>query len=524
MAVQEFDLQIAQLEKNLVDLKRLRNAHLPIHQLLPPDILGEIFSFASGLYDGLAERQRTIHPSVPTPALLGRVCHSWRVLILQSSWLWTNVYLGPKTTANMVDFVSKNAGNALLYVQCGAALRPPVVRQAKKILGNASQLKSVVIKLESVRHDATTLIGLFDAIRSADNLEYLKIAAGHHFTDRLESPFAGGVPSLRYLELIQFWVPWTSHLLQSTRLTHLLMRPAPPPTSEFYDCLRRAPHLKTLHLEFIHEEVQNPSLHDVESSIQLHSLKSLEISGTLHILCTVLGRMRISPNNITHLVLDVFLPDQVETAASINQLLLAWRHAIGNQHRDPISPECIRLSTTESGRGEWRNGYSIQAWDSRYQNISLSTLLGLRYNSKTWLVYSPWAKIRVQSRDGRLLPLHEQFLFPNPATFERLWSLTNLRILVLNIELPRSYWAELALSLVLKAIHIAATNVDGFVEFLLEQWHPPTRTCELAECTNPFPRSPITQSWRHGMPPKCARRDMDRSAGGGRSGEARAIL
>ena len=151
MVIQEFDLRIAQLDKNLVDLKRRRNAHLPIHQLLPPEILGEIFSFASGVYDGFAERQRTKHRSVPIPALLCRVCHSWRALILQSSWLWANVYLGPKATPNMVDFVSKNAGNALLYVQCDGALRPPVIRQAKTILSNASRLKSVVINLQSMQ-------------------------------------------------------------------------------------------------------------------------------------------------------------------------------------------------------------------------------------------------------------------------------------------------------------------------------------------------------------------------------------
>ncbi|KAJ2928599.1 hypothetical protein H1R20_g8515, partial [Candolleomyces eurysporus] len=373
----------------------------------------------------------------------------------------------------MVDFVTQNAGNALLYVQCDAALRPPVVRQAKKILCNASRLKSVVINLQSMtRHDGRTLIGMLSrgAVGSADNLEYLKIAGGHHFADRFEHPLAGGVPSLRYLELAQFWVPWTSHLLQATRLTHLLMRPAPPPTSEFYDFLRRVPHLKTLRLQFTHEGVET-SPYDTESRIQLHSLESLELSGTPHILCGLLGRVGISPNNLSRLVLDVFIPDHVETAG-IDQFLLAWRHAIGNQHRDPISPECIRLSTTESIKGEWTYGFAIQAWDSRYQNVSSSTLLGLRYRAKTGLGYSPWANIKVRSPDGRFLP-YGGFPFPNTVALERLWPLANLRILILSIDLPWSYWPELALSLVLEAIHIPAANVGGFVEFLLESWYPP---------------------------------------------------
>ncbi|RXW25842.1 hypothetical protein EST38_g119 [Candolleomyces aberdarensis] len=392
----------------------------------------------------------------------------------------------------MVDFVSKNAGNALLYVYVqgrDAALQPPVIRQAKTILSNASRLKSVVINLQSMaRHDGRMLVDMLfrDVIGSADNLEYLKIAAGVRFSDRCEPPLAGGVPSLRYLELIQFRVPWTSHLLQPTRLTHLLMRPAPPPTSEFYDFLRRALHLKTLHLEFNHKGVENPSPYDAESSVQLNSLESLEISSALHRLCTLLGRVRISPNNISHLVLDVFLPDEIETTEGINQFLLAWRHAIGNQHRDPISPECIRLSTTPSFRGEWTYGYAIQTWDTRYQNISLSTLLGLRYHSKTGLGYSPWAEIEVRSSDERFLDW-EQFPFPNPVAFEQLWSLANLRILILNIELPRSYWPELALSLVLETLHIPAANVNGFVEFLLEQWSPPLAPAGTQSVQIPFP-------------------------------------
>ncbi|RXW21057.1 hypothetical protein EST38_g4792 [Candolleomyces aberdarensis] len=391
----------------------------------------------------------------------------------------------------MVDFVSKNVGNALLYVQCDAILQPGVIRQARTILSNASRLKSVVINFKSM--DGRALIDMFDAIGSTDNLEDLKIVAGDHFADPFE-PFAGGLPSLRYLELIQFWVPWTSHLLQPTRLTHLLMYPAPPPTREFYNFLRRVPHLKTLHLKFIHREFETPSPYDAEPIIQLHSLESLEISGTPRVLCTLLGRVRISLNNISHLALDIFLSDQGEATAGINQSLLAWRHAIVNQHQDPVSPECIRLSKSRPWGSKWgfKGGksafsYAIQAWDTRYQNISLPTLLGLRCQSKTGLDYPPWANIEVRVRNARLSPYLKQFPFPNPVAFEQIWSLANLRILILNLELPRSYWPELALSLVLEDIHIPAANVDGFVEFVLEQWYPPLAPAGSQSAQIPFP-------------------------------------
>ncbi|RXW21101.1 hypothetical protein EST38_g4761 [Candolleomyces aberdarensis] len=71
MALRERDVQIAQLEKTLIDLITRQNAHLHINQF-PPEILGEIFSFASGLYDSLAKRKRIDRPSVPTPAVLCR--------------------------------------------------------------------------------------------------------------------------------------------------------------------------------------------------------------------------------------------------------------------------------------------------------------------------------------------------------------------------------------------------------------------------------------------------------------------
>ncbi|KAJ2928559.1 hypothetical protein H1R20_g8513, partial [Candolleomyces eurysporus] len=373
----------------------------------------------------------------------------------------------------MVDFVSKNAGNTLLYVyvQCDAALQAPVILQAKTILSNASRLKSVVINLQSLaRHDGKMLVNMLfhDMIGSADNLEYLKIAAGVRVSDGCEPPFAGGVPSLRYLELTQFRVPWTSHFLQPTCLTHLLMRPHLHQHRSSTISSVALLTSKTLHLELNHKGVEIPSPHDAESSIQLHSLELLEISSTLHIICTLLGRVRISRSNISHLVLDVFLPDEVEPTEGINQFLLAWRHAIGNQHRDPFSPECIRLLKTESIKGEWTYGYAIQL------QTSLPTLLGLRYHSKTGLRCSPWAKIKVRSPGERFLEHGEQFPFPNPVAFKQLWSLANLSILILNTELPWSYWPELSLSLVLEAIHIPAANVNGFVEFpLLERWCPP---------------------------------------------------
>lgn len=234
MAVQdipESDLQIAQ-EPTVVDIKRRQNAHSPIHQL-PPEILGEIFSFASGVYDTFAERQKTQNRPTPTPVVLCHVCHSWRALVLHSPWLWSNVFFDSTTNEGMIDFVSKNAGSALLHVQCDRddTLKGASVCQAKAILANTSQLNSVAINFQSSPPRGMLVVrDLFSAATGrAENLEHLKIAL--RFTGSLtEAPFAGGVLNLRSLELTQIIVSrnWGSHLLQSPHLIHLVMRPAPP--------------------------------------------------------------------------------------------------------------------------------------------------------------------------------------------------------------------------------------------------------------------------------------------------------
>ncbi|KAJ3521906.1 hypothetical protein NMY22_g12118 [Coprinellus aureogranulatus] len=116
----DLEARITELELEVCDLKRKRNALLPISQL-PPELLCEILSFDTVTF---AEDDFKSPPANPVPKTLGfcHVSYLWRSIVLDCPKMWTYIKVGKGTEPECLHFMWKNTGVAVVQMNIDSSM------------------------------------------------------------------------------------------------------------------------------------------------------------------------------------------------------------------------------------------------------------------------------------------------------------------------------------------------------------------------------------------------------------------
>ncbi|RXW21098.1 hypothetical protein EST38_g4768 [Candolleomyces aberdarensis] len=569
-SLHEVECQIAILEEKLCKLKCRRNALLPINQF-PSEILEEIFRFtvhSASNYD--EDDYDNFNTPIQFILPVSHVCHSWRMFVLHSPWLWSDIHVNSGTKSPMLVFILNNAGTE-------GPLRVVCKLDSDKSSHNPSiaTLMSRTPQLNSITLQSRSLGWIGDVLRlatgRADNLESFKVISGMGSDDNrdwgdvliptIDTAFPGGTPNLRKLELRGCSVPLP--FLQSTQLTQLIMVPAPVlyypsqhdlafgisrPLSSLIGILRSLPLLSKLHLRFPIEasdamDFSSP-LRKLQDVALLSKLESLDLSGSLSVMCAVLGNLRVVPGKLGHIGLGFTIPNDVDTGRGVREFCEAWKGCHGAvstgdwvvAERLEIFPKWGAATRHESPNFSGL-GYLFQWWDRHgLKKVPPSRDLAPAPDDEVTVVFDasqdtgevdttcpPWAEVAVYCLDGRFEQQGPDVEFPCGILFQHFgaltssnsspsnshvgmdvmgididtqtlgWSLSNLQILITTVDLPSPLWKVLSRRCgSLRVLVYGDDGAKGFRGYLegelgLEAGRAAREGGEDTEATVPFP-------------------------------------
>lgn len=262
---ENIDAQIAQLERELLELKRQRNELSPV-SAIPPEVLCQILLLATSYphdtksFIKLQERFR-VERCIGT---LCHVSHSWRTTALGCPQLWTDIDIRMATDERKVDFMVKHAHPLAISLNIHGTVPESSARRYGQL-----QALDPVIKLLSggVSFEKLALSGSLSLltellqIAQPSTLKALQIvvsdkrslgytAAGASISQH--PLFTCGASELRTLSLEGCAIPLTSPiLLGSPHLTSLSLHvQRESSASHLLDMLKTMRHVRRLNLDF----------------------------------------------------------------------------------------------------------------------------------------------------------------------------------------------------------------------------------------------------------------------------------
>lgn len=247
----QIDADLTRLEEQATALRTRRNA-LASSSRLPPEILSRIFSF---IMSGI-----NANTSVRRLVAFTYVCRYWRDVALSFPALWSNLVFANPNWAREMLTRSKKA-RLVIVEDCGV-LPTSSLDILKDALNQLERVEEVdlVLDVGSASHK-----GLLEQLTSqpAPVLHTLSIigSLGSAYTrlqmHGIESEttlsadlLQGNAPQLRKLEIIQFFLPWTSPLYGNLR--SLILEDSEPlkhSMSDILDALEKMPQLEELSLD-----------------------------------------------------------------------------------------------------------------------------------------------------------------------------------------------------------------------------------------------------------------------------------
>ncbi|KAJ3521028.1 hypothetical protein NMY22_g12491 [Coprinellus aureogranulatus] len=301
----KIDAQIANLERELLELKRQRNELSPV-STLPPEIFCSILLLATthacdNDFTELPEKLR-VNGFIGT---LCHVSHLWRSTALDCSQLWAGIDVGMATDLRLVDFMVQHAQLypiSLLFKANSSKLE--ALDAVKRVLSGGASFNIIAVSgsldiLNSILCEAQpkSLRALQISVSDTGSL-------GHTATgiSIAKNPlFTRGTPRLRHLSIEGCAIPLTSPILiQSLHLTSLsLPIQQGGNLSHIVDILNRMPLLQRLSFDFL------GPLQLLQGSVDpvlLPSLSMVILKGDSLSVTTILSHLRLS---VMHLHLNI---------------------------------------------------------------------------------------------------------------------------------------------------------------------------------------------------------------------------
>jgi hypothetical protein len=314
------------LDKSACVAKVLRNTYILISRL-HPEILSIIFSLLPSSdildleYDEFVECD--LESSPPTSSLtVSHVCHQWREVSLNQSYLWNHIDFTKLTTAG-VAVILVRAKTAPLY------LGAQTIRWSEEKFGAfKEQIESHIhhTRCLSITVETKHLMTVAQLVSSASSLELLSI--GHRIGPRNsqaiipDKVFDGIAPKLTYLRLYQCGIGWQSLLLKGLRVLELFSTHFTRPRVTLYYWLRvlkQMPQLERLVLHVDEWMISDKVVlsEGVKLAADLPTLTELSIS-------TSMSQFAIT---LAHLVLPAL------TRLCVNAHFGKWNQVRRNTHQ-----------------------------------------------------------------------------------------------------------------------------------------------------------------------------------------------
>ncbi|KDQ62825.1 hypothetical protein JAAARDRAFT_203861 [Jaapia argillacea MUCL 33604] len=255
----DFDSQIAHLEKNIIALKRRRNANLPIFRL-PPEILCKIFIFCTTELDGLNPDNSDVvqatgdgsRPFLPQLLRLTHICQDLREVLLQCPPYWGKLVPCSKDCMKELLFRSSSA-------PIKVDLSPPGPYRPREHMENFSSIMKQIGRIHTLILPLHfSLMERMEAhlCQDAPTLEYLELSVRY---TGIRLPFGrlfgGDTPSLRHINFRGIFMDWTAPIFRG--LTSLTINGVEVPNyssniegdfSQMLSALENMPSLQTLSL------------------------------------------------------------------------------------------------------------------------------------------------------------------------------------------------------------------------------------------------------------------------------------
>ncbi|KAJ2936044.1 hypothetical protein H1R20_g1051, partial [Candolleomyces eurysporus] len=474
------DARIEQLQSELIDLKRRRNALSPISRL-PTEILCKIL---------LLIRQEEFKSGdkkiVPQYILLCHVSHFWRTTMLGCAEFWVDIRLvwsASWRASRMLSFMARHSGARKISVAythdrpSNHAHGPeiPIDLDLVRILHEeSSKIKSLSLELEDfessrdrgLEADVANIFSEGEFSNLEDFLfEIIPIGSEEPPILTLEKVFKNRPPKLQRLEVAGRRVCLESSRQQLKGLTHLILKGGL--VGNLFELLSLSPGLKTLDVTGLQVTRSSSFPHPPNTSghvSQLPHLESFVLSLDPDSLLNVLKGIQIPPN-LTYLELG-WVPFH-----NAREFFDAWERA----QRGVIEPQHVligRLRRFAVGRPSviW----SILGWKTAEPPDQFKLQ---RINRSPLSVHLPFTLAPIPGSESPMI--NDEYLFDEPLEYEHKWSFGKVRVVEIaasaeenSAELKKNtlgnhFWTTIANAPYLQLLHLDSRFEDKFKETII---------------------------------------------------------
>ncbi|KAJ3534031.1 hypothetical protein NMY22_g7089 [Coprinellus aureogranulatus] len=473
MAQRDLEARIQELELELCRLKRIRNALLPISQL-PPELLCEILSFDALT---LANDDCESPPPNPVPNILNfcHVSHLWRTIIFGSPKMWSYIRVGMGTTPELIHFMWKNTGLALVDMNIDSSkgeddsLGTPIAIDV--VVGIIRQHPTRFHSLR-VRLELDSVRAIFEGFQgSFDNLEDLLVSDPKGDWGKSNSSGIGQYLVCRTPKLRRFWstgytLPFDCPLVSSPSLRNVRVFQDGGNMNDLLSFFRRC----SRSIRSVEAGVNfapssggaSGNLSTPENLLEFPYLKEFHFqSANWRTLVKILYTIRISSPAFSFSCGEV--PDE-----NLHELFSAVAHANGGI----LSPKEVRLRTNKVVTF-WRKPLTHPLVDGTRRMLPAG-------------VHSQLVLPQTYIETKGTIP------FADPLHYQTGWSFANLRVLTTATHVPRGIWTVLAHSTPLEVLRVGPC-VDCYDVF------DALRGLGTASGSIPFPRLQVIVN-TYGLP------------------------
>ncbi|KAF6749904.1 hypothetical protein DFP72DRAFT_912005 [Ephemerocybe angulata] len=454
----DLDIEIAQLEQDLIKLKRRRNMLSPVSQL-PPELLTRIFYLSLRFIEADGLKRAEIHPEV-TRLAITHVSHDWRTVGHESPELWSEIHVRDTTKMECLDFSRKMAKNLPLHAEAYNMINKDGIAGVRHIF-----------QTETERLKGAALYGHIDVMRlllqelktCREVIEVLDIGIStkpfRTYPGFQEADTFFDLPKLKELTIYN----WNTLLIPLSFQPFALVKfeiyftVGPPATHimhAFLACLRNVgPSLRYLKLVFGNHAIpQVFSLNDtVMPLIDMPRLEQLSLmSSSLGVVAALFTLIRL-PSSVREIYLHQSVPDTVGN--HIEEIATALQHGLAVL----TSPQYLQIKIPHSHLLG-----AVEFVALRNPSVRGRHLIGTTHIE---VVLSLLSSSRSQgtpcSDESRNLPI--------PSFHSHGWLYCQLQTIVIDLTLPLSFWRSIACIPPLMELRYRVTSLDdNFIQTLRE--------------------------------------------------------
>ncbi|KAJ3524834.1 hypothetical protein NMY22_g10834 [Coprinellus aureogranulatus] len=484
----DLEARIMELELELSELKRKRNALLPISQL-PSELLCEILSFNNVTF---ANDDFWTPLSNPIPEMLHfcRVCHIWRSIVLDCPKMWSYIRVGKGTKPEFLHFLWKNTGDAQVQMNVDSSKGSERMSQGTPtaidlVVGIIRQHPTKFYTLR-VRLELDSVRTIFEGFEgSFDNMEDLLISNPKGDWGVPNSPRNDQYLTFRTPRLRRFWasgytVPFACPLVSLPSLTDARIFQDGGSMDDLLSFFRRCAS-RVDHIDVGVNFPPPPGGANADpiprGSPKTISSKQLNIESTnWRTLVAILKTIRFTSPAFGFSCREI--PDEN---------LHEFFSALALAHGGVLSPKEVRIHDDKVVLF-WKDSTTHPLADGVRRILPASVEQYLN-----------------QFQTKNFIETKHKVPFADPLHYQAGWSFANLQVITILADVPSGFWTTLAHSTPLEVLRVGS-HVDCYDVF------DALRGLEAAGPSMPFPRLQVIVN-THGVPKNYVKSRRRRASG-----------